>query len=65
RWQRVDYSWNDHGFGGDCVYRFTRHVVDHLISGAPVMTAAEDYLTNLAVEEAVYASAADGKARTL
>ena len=23
------YAWEDRGFGGDCVYRLTRHLIDH------------------------------------
>ncbi len=63
--QSIVYEWRDHGFGGDCVYRFTRHVVDHFIQGAPLANTARDYLANLHIEEAVYASAADGSRRVL
>ena len=57
----IDYDWTDHGFGGDCVYRFTRHVVDHHCHRTPLQNSAADYLTNLEIEEAVYASAAQGR----
>ena len=40
---------------------FQRHVVDHLRGGAALETRAEDYLANIAVEEAVYRSAAEGR----
>ncbi len=52
----VAYDWQDRGFGGDCVYRFQRHVVDHLRRGAPVMNTGAEYLSNLRVERAVYES---------
>jgi len=58
---RVDYDWSNAGFGGDCVYRLQRHVVDHLTSGAPVMNTAREYLTNLRIEQAVYESDAAGR----
>jgi len=57
----IDYDWTDHGLGGDCVYRFTRHVVDHHCHGAPLQNSAADYLTNLEIEEAAYASDAEGR----
>lgn len=56
----IPYTWNDHGFGGDCVYNFTRHVVDHYISGTPLMNPAFRYLVNLELEELAYESAKDG-----
>ncbi|MEM9676891.1 MAG: Gfo/Idh/MocA family oxidoreductase [Pseudomonadota bacterium] len=59
-WQTIDYRWNDHGFGGDCVYNFTRHVVDHLVDGTPLANTAADYLANLEAEEAAYRSAKTG-----
>ncbi len=52
----VDYAWSDRGFGGDCVHAFQRHVIDHLLSAAPLETAATDYLKNLAIVEAAYRS---------
>lgn len=58
---QVDYDWSTVGFGGDCVYRLQRHVVDHLTSGAPVMNTAREYLTNIRIEQAVYESDAAGR----
>jgi len=59
--QALSYSWNDHGYGGDCVYRLCAHVLEKLQSGdAPENTAA-DYLSNLRVVEAVYLSSAEGR----
>ncbi len=56
----VDYAWNDIGYAGDCVYQTNRHVVEHLVSGAPVSNEATAYLVNLRIEEAVYRSAERG-----
>lgn len=57
----IDYDWNNHGFGGDCVYLFQRHVVDHMLYQKPIINTGEDYLTNLRIEEAVYQSNQIGK----
>lgn len=57
----IDYDWQDRSFGGDCVYRLQRHVVDHLTNGTPLMNAAQDYLRNQEIEEAVYLSASEGR----
>jgi predicted dehydrogenase len=50
------YAWQNEDFGGDCVYRFQRHVVDHRLHQRPLHNSAKTYLENLLVEEAVYAS---------
>jgi predicted dehydrogenase len=55
------YSWEDRGYGGDCVYRQSRHVVDHLLTGTPLVNSGRDYLRNLDIEEAIYRSAAEGR----
>lgn len=54
------YEWSNVDFGGDCVFRFQRHVVDHLLRGDVLHNSAADYLTNIRVEEAVYASSKQG-----
>jgi len=64
-WQIVPFEWDDIGFGGDCVYRFTRHVVDHYVSDTPLQNSAQDYLANLKIEEAIYASAQHGRVEKL
>ncbi len=43
-------------FGGGCCGALQRHVVAHLRTGTPVENAARDYLVNLRVQEAAYAS---------
>ncbi len=48
-------------FGGDCVYHFQKHITDHLIHNEPLETAAEEYLRNMEIEEAVYRSAQSAK----
>jgi D-apiose dehydrogenase len=48
-------------FGGGCCAALQRHVVAHLINGAPVENTARDYLANLRVQEAAYESHASGR----
>lgn len=55
------YFWQDRGYGGDCVYSQSRHVVRHLTKGEPLINSGRDYLRNLAIEEAVYRSAEEGR----
>ena len=55
------YQWHDVGFAGDCVHALQQHVVDHLLRGAPVVNTGADYLANLRIEAAVYASAESGR----
>lgn len=59
--EELDYRWENRGFGGDCVFRLQRHVVDHLVGGTPVMNRGEDYLANLRIELAVYESHRTGR----
>ncbi|MBJ3777567.1 Gfo/Idh/MocA family protein [Acuticoccus mangrovi] len=58
--RRHAYARRDEGFAGGAVAALQRHVLDHLVDGAPLENAAADYLASLRVEEAVYRSAADG-----
>ena len=55
------YAWQDRGFGGDCVHALQRHVVAHLLHGAALENAGEDYLRNLEIEGAIYRSAQSGR----
>jgi D-apiose dehydrogenase len=48
-------------FGGGAVEHLQRHVVKHLLEGAPVENCGHDYLVNLRVEEAVYRSNEEGR----
>jgi predicted dehydrogenase len=59
------YTWHDRGYGGDCVYGQSRHVVDHVLNGVPLMNSGRDYLRNLEIQEAVYRSAAEGRYLTV
>ena len=52
----ITYNWSNRDFGGDCVYRFQRHVVDHLVQGAEISNCARQYLTNIEIAEACYVS---------
>ncbi|MBB3064572.1 Gfo/Idh/MocA family protein [Limibacillus halophilus] len=61
REQEHGYAWDDRGFAGDCVYACHRHLLNHLREGTPLETAAEHYLINQAIEEAVYRSHEEGR----
>lgn len=49
------------GFGGDCVHALQSHVVSGLLDGTEFENEAADYLTVIAIEEAIYRSAAEGR----
>jgi predicted dehydrogenase len=57
----IDYDWSDTDFGGDCVYRLQRHVIDNRLGRGAMENSARNYLANIAIEEAVYASDAEGR----
>ena len=59
--RRIDYDWADTDFGGDCVYRLQRHVIDNRLGRGAMENAAGAYLVNIAIEEAVYVSDAEGR----
>ena len=48
------------GFGGDCVHAFQQHAMDGFFRGAALETLAEDYLSVIEIEEAIYQSAQKG-----
>ncbi|MFC3120138.1 Gfo/Idh/MocA family protein [Agaribacter flavus] len=54
--EEQQYHWQDKGFGGDCVYLFTQHVVEHFVSGTAIENTAAEYLRNVEIEDAVYRS---------
>jgi predicted dehydrogenase len=54
------YAHEDRGFGGDCCYATQRHFVDRMLDRSPFEISGEEYLQTLAVQEAVYESAATG-----
>jgi predicted dehydrogenase len=55
-----EYPHEDRNFAGDCCHAIQRHFVDRMLDGGPFETNGEDYLQTLAVQEAVYESAATG-----
>jgi D-apiose dehydrogenase len=57
--QHMRYQWTDLDFGGDCVHALQQHVIDNRLGRGPVENTARDYLRNILVEEAVYASDAE------
>lgn len=50
-----------HGFAGDCVLATQQHFVDSLVNDTPFETNGENYLQNIAVQEAMYCSAESGQ----
>lgn len=58
---RMTYTWQDIGFGGDCVFALQRSAVDALLGVSKPENAVDAYLANLIVEEAIYRSAAEGR----
>jgi predicted dehydrogenase len=48
-------------FAGGACERLQRHVLRHLVDGAPLENGAGAYLRNLRIQEAVYASSAEGR----
>jgi len=48
-------------FGGGACEKLQRHVVDHVLRGAPLENAARSYLANLRVQEAAYVSHREGR----
>ena len=55
------YAHEPRGFAGDSCYAAIRHFVDALRTGSAFETSGRDYLRTLAVQEAVYASAAQNR----
>ncbi|WP_108661414.1 Gfo/Idh/MocA family protein [Acuticoccus kandeliae] len=55
-----EYTWENRGYAGDCVYALQRHVVEHLRTGSPVENTAREYLRNIEIEEAIYRSHDEG-----
>jgi predicted dehydrogenase len=52
------YKHERRNFAGDCCYYAQRHFIDRMLDGQPFETNGHEYLKTLAVQEAVYASAA-------
>ena len=59
REHEYDRGRDDTWGGGACEW-LQRHVIAHLVQGAPVENTAREYLVNLKVQEAVYRSHAEG-----
>ncbi len=58
--KEVVYKPSKVGFCGDSVYAFQQHFVDAMLGNAQLETRLNDYMANLKVEEAMYASAVSG-----
>jgi predicted dehydrogenase len=57
-----EYGHRQQGFAGDCCYLAIQYFVDRLHDGVEFETSGRDYLRTLAVQEAIYTSAASGQA---
>ncbi len=55
-----EFTWNDHLFGGDCVFACNKSIVEAWRDGRDAETEAHAYLTNQHIEDAVYRSAETG-----
>jgi len=58
--RKCDYFHENRDFSGDCCYFTQRHFIDRMLDGKPFETNGHEYLKTLAVQEAVYESAAKG-----
>lgn len=63
--EKLEFAWEDRDFGGDCVYRTQAAALAALTGAAAPVNTARHYLTNLQVEEAIYASDSEGRRVTL
>jgi D-apiose dehydrogenase len=59
--EALEFMWEDRDFGGDCVYRTQAAALAALTGTAPAINTARQYLSNLRVEEAIYASDSEGR----
>jgi predicted dehydrogenase len=57
--QDIAYKWANTDFGGDCVHALQQHVINNRLRRGPVENTGADYLNNILIEEAVYASDAE------
>ena len=62
--RRLPCEWKAAGPGGDSVFRYQQHVIDHLERGSTLENRADDYLRNLEIEEIIYRSSAAGRRLT-
>jgi D-apiose dehydrogenase len=63
--QDMPYAWSNTDFGGDCVHALQQHVINNRLGRGPVENTGADYLNNILIEEAVYASDAEQRRITL
>jgi predicted dehydrogenase len=55
------YACPARGYRGDSVGAQIAHIVAHLLDGAPLVNSGRDYLRNVAIVEACYRSATEGR----
>ncbi len=61
RKEQIDFKWENRDFGGDCVFNFQKHVIEHFKYNTPLVNTASEYLVNIHHVQAVYRSNLDGK----
>ncbi|MEO0428395.1 MAG: Gfo/Idh/MocA family oxidoreductase [Pseudomonadota bacterium] len=59
--QEQQFEWRDHLFGGDCVYRCNRAILEDWLAGRESPMEAQNYVRNQQIEDAVYRSAEEGR----
>ena len=52
----MEFSWENIGFAGDSVYRYQKHLLDHILQGTRLYNSGKEYLKNMQIEEMVYLS---------
>jgi D-apiose dehydrogenase len=57
----IAFTWQDRGYGGDCVHACLAHVAAHVTTGSPLENTAEAYLRNLDIQDAIYESSGSGR----
>ncbi len=54
----IQYTHEQRGFAGDCVYTTQRHFIDRMLDDKPFETSGADYLKTIQIQEAIYEAAA-------
>ena len=52
----IKYKWSKKGFGGDSVFHYQKHVIEHFTKGKDLVNSAEEYIKNLIIEDIIYKS---------
>lgn len=49
--RKMEFSWENIGFAGDSVYRYQKHLLDHILQGTRLYNSGKEYLKNMQIEE--------------